>query len=242
VPRAAGDSSFYTWQLKGREGQCDIRLPSVTSIIKACMGGSGPGMAWWGYKLGMKALVDHLDVVFPSEDELYDTIKKSRFNPNAQRDEAEDRGNKAHEYLEYLAMEAPAPGDPQFYDVTSEYEKGVFKWWQDHMPGWEVTACEIPVYSLKHAYAGTVDLVRRHIGNGTYQVLDLKTHKGDARFEDHVQVAAYDLALREMGVIPAGAEHAVLLAREDGTYHMSTRYVNPEVFLKLRDVYEEVSK
>jgi hypothetical protein len=226
MARAAGNDSHYVWRLKGREGQCDIRLPSVTSIIKAVMAPSMGGMAWWGAKLALE---------WAGGD--YEAYKKSDKNPNAARDKAGDRGNAAHEYLEALVEytnEAPEP--------TTPYEQAVQSWWNDNMPGWEVIGCEEPVYSLRHGYAGTVDLVRRHIGTGKIEVMDLKTHKGAARFEDHAQVAAYDLALREMGVIPEGAEHAVLLAREDGTYEVSNRWVNPEIFLKLRDVYEEVSK
>ena len=246
--RAAGNDSHYVWQLKGREGQCDIRLPSVTSIIKTVMGGSGPGMAWWGARQAVEWAFaeygpgrwgNHPDEIpAPVPDDWYNEYKKSRYNPNAQRDKAGDRGTKAHDILEALATGS----QPQDIMCSNGYEEAVLKWWEEQMPGWQVVTAETPVYSLKHAYAGTVDLVRKLKGNYSCEVVDLKTHKPPARFEDHLQVAAYDLALQEMGVTGRLFEsaHSIVLAKEDGTFEESDRWVDPTLFVKIREIYEEV--
>lgn len=231
--RAAGSDSHYTWELQGRPGLADIRLPSVTHIIKTVLSGSFLPASTWGFKLGFKAALPDTP-----EDELaklFGEANAGEHSPDSVRDKARDRGTRVHEYFEALpglgGIDFPLPGDG--------YERSVLLWWDKEMPGWEVVASEVTLVSVKHQFAGTVDLIR--CKDGLYEVIDLKTHSGSTRYEDRLQVAAYELAADEMGLFGDGcpmAEQRVVLAREDGRKAgQSTKYTNPSEFLKVLEVY-----
>ena len=223
MARAAGNANHYTFILKGRPN-VTIELPSVTTIIKGVMGGNFSGPAYWGFRLGVE---------YGGGD--YEEAKRSEFAPNAQRDKAGARGTKVHEYLEMLAS-------GEHRDPEDGYEQAVEKWWGEQTSaGRSVVGCEVPLYSLKHGYAGTVDLILADDVGLTF--VDLKTHKPPARFEDHLQVAAYNLAYQEMHpdvVGPLPEDHLVLMAKEDGTYEESWQWINPHTFPKVIEVWREV--
>ena len=249
MARAAGDSSFYTFTLNNRP-EVTIELPSVTSIIKAVMSPAFGGAAYWGAKLAVEWAQVSKTNDDPEADSWYEEFKKSDWAPNKVRDKAGARGTKAHEYLEELANSPWEKWEDgritsSARDPKNGYEEAVVSWFNDAIRegGHSVQACEIPVYSLKHAYAGTVDLVLADDIGLTF--VDLKTHKGPARFEDHLQVAAYQLAYFEMhpdSLGPINADQLVVLAREDGTYEENHQYVDPRAFVKVREVYEEVTR
>lgn len=228
--RAAGSDTHYTFSLNNRP-EVKIKLPSVTSIIKSVMSPAFGPASYWGFKLGVQAGLDLAGVDYKEDD--YENAKKTAFSPNAQRDKAGSRGTSAHEYLEQLANQEA------YQDPTNGYERAVEAWWMKNKDDIEVIACEVPVFSLKHQYAGTIDLIYRD-DNDDYIFCDLKTHKGKARIEDHLQVAAYQLAWEEMNGVNGIAMQMVLLAREDGTYEESFRYMDPQAFLNIREVYREV--
>ncbi len=236
--RAAGDSPYYTFELKGGRGS--IELPSVTHIIKSVMNNGMGGMAYWGAKLALGWALPDIDL-----DEVYDQFKKSDADPNHQRDTGGTRGTGAHDLLQQLVLEqvklAYIEDDYVIYDGLTEtklesYERGVAAWFLDNGIGNMLMAVEseVPVWSLRHCFAGTADLV---IDNQA--VLDLKTHKPPARFEDALQIAAYSLALEEMRDT-AVTRNQVILAKADGTYEVVDVDVAPAVFIRVREVYDHL--
>jgi hypothetical protein len=241
VSRAAGDDTHYTWELQGRPGLADIRLPSVTTIIKTVFSGSFVPASSWGFKLGFKAALP--DTPEDELETLFGEAKAGEHSPDSVRDAARDRGTRVHEFFEALANDpfiASEPS-PMMGETVDGYEESVVKWWQTEMPGWEVVASEVTLVSIEHQFAGTVDLIR--CADGFYEVIDLKTHSGSARYEDRLQVAAYELAAREMGLLGDPLDNLcnqrVVLAREDGRKAgQSTKYTNPEEFLKVLEVYK----
>lgn len=181
----------------------------------------------WGFKLGVQAATDN-------DPEAYEIAKRSSWNPTAQRDSARDRGTLTHEYLEALV-------EDDSLDPAGPYQESVRKWWDTEMTGWIPAHSEVCVRSLKHQFVGTVDLIRHTAAGTEYEVMDLKTHSGSARYEDRLQVAAYELAAREQGLIPEDAtvSHRIVLARADGKKaSQSTRYQDPAAFLAVKAVYD----
>lgn len=257
--RVAGDESYYTFVLQRYDGvvmpDVALRLPSVTSIIKGVMGASGGGMAYWGFRLGTAAAHLHIHGEHPDEDTaelLYEAAKAGPFAPNRQRDKAGERGNNAHAVLEGLARGefivksqhegAYVLGGPTGDFTPDGYGQAVVDWWISQEP--QVIAAEQVLYSLKHRYCGSVDLIaNRPVGGGLVAVVtDLKTHKpatsnGPAYDEDRIQVAAYREAWHEMFPGQPIAYTSVLIACEDGSWQEDWKEQPFEVFAALRAVY-----
>lgn len=234
LPRAAGDSDKYTFKLSGGKGE--IKLPSVTSIIKTVMSGSFGSASYWGFNLGL----DYAENLFGSPINR-DEAKKSPFAPNNKRDSAAGRGTATHDVLERLAKGQELDGfEP------SGWQKGVIKWW-DGFSKWAAEAeatvySEQVVWSLLHRFAGTADLIVETPAE--VLVVDLKTHSGAPRFEDMVQTAAYGLAWKEMQEHEKRTRTLVVCAHEDGGFKESKekQEVRPETFLNLLEVYKEMKK
>ena len=109
-----------------------------------------------------------------------------------------------------------------------------------------IQTSEKPLWSFRHGFAGTVDLVIRDTLG--LIILDLKTHKpknktNPAYPEDLLQVAGYDLALHDMeGVAQMKAHHTILVACADGTFYEDHRYIPPEAFLDVLSVYRTMKE
>ena len=267
--RAAGNDTHYTWALvrdPEREPEStDIRYVSVTTVLKTVLNGSYTPASKWGFKLGVRSAFP--DIPDEEFELLLKVAGEGEHSPDNVRNAAAERGTRVHDYFEVLAKggvdewvpdrtllqtgvpighyERQAPPAP-----TDDYERSVQLWWDAEMPGWEVVAAESTLFSTARKFAGTCDLIRKTTHaewvnqpapfNTTYEVIDLKTHSGSARYDDRLQVAAYELAAREMGLIPeeADCDHRVVLAREDGKKAgQSVKYTDPAEFLKVLDVY-----
>jgi hypothetical protein len=223
----------YELILRHPNGEVSVgEPPSATEIIKGVFGAAFAPAAGWGFKLGLRA-------AFPDmpDDEFVQALAEayaSEHSPNKVRDSAAERGISTHRFFEALAN-----GEPEVPPSTP-YEESVLKWWNSEMDGWKVVATEVPLISLKHNFVGTVDLIRYKTRPlEMYEVCDLKTHKGSARTEDWLQVAAYELAAREMGLIDGLVNHRIILAREDGKKAgQSTKWTKPEAFLAVKAVFD----
>lgn len=255
--RVAGDDSYYTFVLQRYDGlviqDVQIRLPSVTSIIKGVMGSSGGGMAYWGFKLGAAAA--HAEIVGEelepeALEAFYTTVKAGPYAPNKQRDKAGSRGNAAHDVLEGLArgtyeilgedMLRGPNGDFQ----TDGYGRAVISWWMSEAP--TTVATEQVLYSLDYRYSGSVDLIAARGTTEEVVLTDLKTHKpaasnGPAYPEDRIQVSAYRQAWEELFPDRPIDATSVLIACEDGTWKEDRQEVPFEIFAALREAYEHLA-
>ncbi len=83
----------------------------------------------------------------------------------------------------------------------------------------EVIACEERVYSTRHGYAGTLDLVARV--NGTVCVID---YKASIPVSVPYQLAAYAVAYGEPPNIIEPRRGIAVQLIDDGTYRMSSAY------------------
>lgn len=141
------------------------------------------------------------------------------------------------------------------------------RWWLDNEDKHSLAFPELPVYSLRYGYAGTMDFARilddkvrvgpegwESIDNtNALEVIDYKSHKpaagmhkdgtyaegkGPAYIDDFMQTRAYAQALYEMGYPEANAFRVVLL-QPDGTYYEDTRTVDFELFLDFKTIHDK---
>lgn len=262
--RIAGDSPTYQFRLidsKGNITPFGFDFPSATHILKAVMGASAGGMSYWGFKLGIRS--QHPKLSDEQIDELYERAKKGRWSPNKVRDAGGDRGTSAHNYLDALAKQAmdvelqsrgqdvvPSPVPPP----ANGYEDAVFQWFHAeglaHNPS-RIVASELPVWHLSRRYSGQFDLLlrTRDHADAPMELVDLKTHApakesdGAAYEMDLLQLAGYEGAVLDMTPTderPSHLEHRVLLAQEDGSCAEDRRYIGPDVFYEIVDVYQAI--
>jgi hypothetical protein len=257
MARIAGSSHAYTFRVSNEYG---FDLPSVTHIIKSVgdsIGGAG-AMAWWGFKLGIRS--QHPLFSDTKVDEQYEKAKQTEWTPNKQRDTAGSRGTEAHDLLELLATgEAEVHKDVEKvyltwpknkkapFEEVEGYKLSAAQWWLDNLEGWNTVFAERPVWSLSQGFAGTLDLARywgviKEEGTNMVEVVDYKTHKpaaqdGPSYVGDRIQLAAYSLAVEEMGLGLVGGTRVVLLG-PDGTYLEDTRRVDAGVFLAMKEIHD----
>lgn len=77
-------------------------------------------------------------------------------------------GHETHDYLEHFNG-LKTPSTPQ--------EKAGVKFLTDHLGEYEIIKREIRMYSKRYKYAGTADLLLRHIGTGDFILADYKTNR-----------------------------------------------------------------
>jgi hypothetical protein len=258
VPRIAGDNPGYTFALldqSGEERSSEYRfeLPSVTTILTEVLSIPAGAMAWWGFRIAVRGVVElatalgaeHLPL---DEAELEHELRAAGFDPGRSLSDAADRGRAAHQVLEYLALGARdqaeiAAAEEEARDGT-RYGRAVIAWWDERVT-WDGWHAEHPVWSLRHGYAGTADLIA-WTDDGVLEVVDLKTHKpasgftlpgrGPAYFKDLLQIRAYRLAWEEMtGATTTGQR--VVVARENGAWLEDTREVSAETWLGVLHLY-----
>lgn len=250
--RIAGESGYYELSLVDLGGHPKGRtfyVPSVTHILKAL---PKDGLDWWGYKLGISAAMQ-LQAnggIPPQLEAAYEKAKKLGRGdspkvptPRNQLTKAGAKGTDIHDVAEELFRtggmppKASVPGEQLPYlEALWEF----FKFLQTLSV--EVIALEEPLVSVKHWYAGTVDLIiKQELDTGAplYHIIDFKTSKGI--YEGHLlQVAAYDQAAREQGYIPDGAFSVKSVVRlgQDGAYELKNSECSIEQFLAVYEMWK----
>jgi hypothetical protein len=257
LPRIAGDNPGYQFRMmrNGLGGKLTatpygFELPSVTTIISATIAKPFSAGAWYGYRMGLEAVTEeYRGRSLPANAEMLEKrLSESGRNPNQQLDVSRNRGFSAHDVLELLANgdEERANEVARSEESTSStaYGRAVLKWWAEKGKGVKWKA-EQPVYSLKHGYAGTADLI------SATEVVDLKTHKpmvgftkdgkGPAYLSDLIQLRAYRLAWSEMGN-PAPQGNRIVIARPNGNYLEDYREVPESLWLQCIEMYKHLEE
>lgn len=174
----------YEW--KGR------KFPRVTSII----GGGYPkeSLMFWAAKEAAEYAVNHVGswareydgVILPTDREaVVNDIKRAPFK---KRDAKANVGSAVHKALEL--HQGGADFEEAVAGVSAEHEGyvyGALKFLDHFDP--LILATETTVYSRKHSYAGTLDMLAEVSGRGC-AVIDFKTSK-DAYPDMGLQLAAY---------------------------------------------------
>lgn len=216
-----------------------ITCPSVTTILGSLPKG---GLDWWGAKLALQAVL-HLQERYgqipDGIDALYEAYKQTEFAPHRALKKAGSRGTDVHNVAEKLLTDGKLEDLPRGSSAGEGYVDALVKWHDDYdVASWEPVAIEALLFSEAHLYAGQCDGILRR-PDGRYLVVDFKTSK--AIYESHlIQLAAYEGAAREMGLIPEGATVEKLAVRlgEDGSYEVVRSVHTVEDFLKVKAVHE----
>lgn len=217
-----------------------LTLPSVTTILGSIP--KGDGLTWWGFKLGVQAMLHHISTQDPDTYDLdywYAACKTTDYAPHKALKAAGGRGTAVHLIGENLMKYGRLDELPAGSGASDGYVDALVKFHSDYdVASWEVVEVEALLFSEEHRYAGQCDLIAKR-PDGVYVVADWKTSKGI--YESHtIQAAAYEHAAREMGLIPtdAKAENLVVRLGDDGQYEVVRSRHGIEDFLVVKAMYE----
>jgi genome maintenance exonuclease 1 len=165
----------------------------------------------------------------PIENAVY-AMRSYGEGAGAKRDEGAERGTSIHEALRDFCEAGQVPSLSNWPLEHRGYVKALCRFLLKNDP--EPVLVERVVGSVKHKYAGRLDLLARI--KGKLKLIDLKSSTGKARVfrEAHVQTAGYDLALPECGIELAETPIIVALG-EDGSMEEVPSYGTPEMFLSV---------
>lgn len=262
MPRAAGDTGGYEFRLynkaNGRyQTEIKIELVSVTTVIKATL--VAPGLVHWAHNVtrdniaGLVCVLQEsgldpreiLDLLSDS-DWTKEYLTENRLMPMDVRDDAGDRGDSAHAFLDQLAQ-LSLREDEEAADTLAKrtldlgradgFKRATAQWWIDCQP--VVLGGEDFVYSLKHGFAGTYDLLWNQAGVVT--LTDLKTRRDDLKAyeSDHIQTGAYDIA-REERTGRFVDRRTALIVHENGKYDEAEADIDRSAFLDLLHCYDKI--
>lgn len=273
--RIAGDSTGYRFALIRETTSGDVitphgfELPSVTTFIGEMLAKPPSAMAWWGFRVGLKAIAEAPDVIVDAntQEELEAALKERGVSPNLSRDAAGSRGSAAHEVLEQLAADnfqnAMDLAGVETAEFGTQYGLAAISWWgeevQPFVDSGEIleVLSEVPVWSLKHQYCGTFDLAFRWAADSEFyedmlpegwEILDAKTHKPakgftlDGKGAGYISDAVQCRAYR-MAFEEMGLGRTIgqrtVVLRETGKWLTDKREVSEDFVKFLRTLYDE---
>lgn len=195
----------YNLTLTGPDGDTfEKPIPSVTEMLDAVLAKNG--LPDWYYKqaiAGMSILIKKYDHVLPNDiKSLHSLMKQEGLSPYAVRDDAAAAGTRIHTAVEALAK-GRRPKD--YPELTA--------WWkQKGFRAANILGAECLLYSGRHSFAGTADLVY-DLGEGV-TLADIKT--GTLRDSHHVQLELYRWAWEEMGKAKIERLQLIQVPRDGG--------------------------
>jgi len=157
--------------------------------------------------------------------------------PFTARDAAGSRGNTIHSLVEaYKASGKIVETVPKQF---RGYYDGFLQWIGNNKV--KVLEQEKTVFSQKHGYAGTLDILCEINDNPGLWIVDVKTNKDGAVYPEHaLQQSAYKQALSEIGTEVVGM--AILSLKEDGLYNFSQLPDQFETFLATKKLWQWLNK
>lgn len=205
-----------------------------------------PGYESTGKQFDVENNMDLLDYL--SDGDLFrELLKHYRMRSEDTTKDASDMGTEYHLEFEKIARYHteidPKEGVRRAEFLVKKYEGShrgaIGQWWLDKRPN--VIASELPLRCLEHRFAGTCDLAVLD-KDGLVRLIDLKNRKEEKTVydSDRVQMDAYEVAWDEMYPADQVWSSAVLVAREDGTYHEEEVENMEGTFLNLLKVYRQL--
>jgi hypothetical protein len=241
------------------------RLVRVTTVLEWTIKGDGFGaMSYFGGGLFANFLFPDLDD--EEREGVLAVWKESAWDPNRKLKADGMRGQQAHTLFERLCQhkvellgQSDALGDdyalwnlrhPDGKEFLVEgYDAGVCKAYHEifqHLDPEELMS-ETRVHWTEHPIDECPDEVCNHGFAGTFDalwpservMLDMKTHKGEARWSAFPQMAMYGLAAEQMGLIDGPIEkQIVVIPRPDGEYEMyDDKFVDDGIVAPILELY-----
>lgn len=250
MARLAGSSKHYNIQYQvqildadGKPtpyiGEVVDKFLSVTSVIDAI---EKPALRDWYYKQGIEGVATlfgkYQSNLPQDKDSLLSLMKTEKLGPYYTRNKAAARGSDIHETFEALLK-----GDT--LEVNDD-NAGLVSWWSARgLTPDDILASEVPLVSLKHRVAGTVDVVYRDPEKGDVVCCDLKTGK-TVQPTHFIQGEAYAMMCAEtpwVDVIPDRV--SVLHVRPpgelpDGWKEYEAPEIGVEAFISALELYRSM--
>jgi hypothetical protein len=204
--------------------------PSVTQILSII---DRPALRYWFGREVYRAMA-----INPTLSE-----QEAMAAPYQISETAKQRGSAVHDIVEAWENTGKVAG---LEGVFSGYAKAFESWIKNNKV--ELVEHEKTVFSKKHRYAGTLDLLAKLNGNALPHLIDIKTGKKDLYPEVHLQLSAYEQALFETGYEKNGEKFqtvegtAALLLMEDGTYKFETGKDKFKEFLACKKIWEGLNE
>ncbi|MDI6820954.1 MAG: PD-(D/E)XK nuclease family protein [Patescibacteria group bacterium] len=215
-------------------------LTGVTTILGIL---DKPFLKWWTVKLMYETLLPKLqDVQGITKKEWDDILTEAKKAHTIKTKEGASIGKEAHNWIEtYIKAKIEntvAPASPQDEKVYSSVQ-AFLKWEAEHKIEW--LASEIPLASVIHTFAGTVDAVA--IVDGKLSIIDFKTSNqmSDAY---GLQTAAYCILLNENLEGEERPEQRIIvrIPKDGSGFEAMILDIDlgfeVDTFLKLREVYK----
>lgn len=209
------DSNHSYWLCK-EDGSRGKRLTSVSTVVGP-WGFNPEFLMKWGAEKTLEGVVRALagKPVPKTADALNTILVEEELTHEHIRDQAADRGNIAHDWLEALTGFGDYPSLEDVSEVEQHLCGALTRWWD--ASDYEPLASEQFVYDKDNRFSGRLDLRVWDRLNAGVKILDLKTSKR-IYAKMFVQLAGYDLgsiacghgAARELVILhcPEGAEIA----------------------------------
>lgn len=215
----------------GRYYELDgVKYPSVTTILGTI---SKPELNRWVKKMTLDKVQESLAISGISSEEV---IKQASVASDTIRDEAANIGSSVHDYIHrYLKGETFAIPEHLSipYNTFVEFH---------NTSGLIFIKSEEIVYSKKHVFAGTLDLLVSDPSEGVFIVGDIKTSNNIYQ-EAYLQVAAYSIAYHEMYGVDIGETFIIRLDKNLSKAEIKVRDKDAlerdkSVFLSVLDIYK----
>lgn len=168
--------------------------------------------------------------------QFYEMLCNARTKHTKKRDSAGGIGTKVHKWIENFAADQSIPEDPEIAHITRPF----VAWVKENNV--QFLENELRLYSEKHWYAGTMDLVL--LIDGKVWIGDVKTSGGISP-RNFFQTAAYQNALQEMGKYPQIEGNIIINTRKDGKFEVQRSYgyeQNLQGFLACLHIYRALEE
>jgi hypothetical protein len=180
------DKEKHAYKLDGK------RLTGVTTILGVI---NKPALIQWAANQAIDFVQKHGETKQGFTTIAKDDLQTARKAHAMKRDKAADKGTAVHEAIEQIVLDwiKDHNGTPQALEVPDRRVQTFIEWAINN----DITfkASEVKVYSEKHWYAGTFDLLYERDG---------RTYIGDIKTSNYIywthllQMAGYDIAISEM--------------------------------------------
>jgi hypothetical protein len=223
-------------------------LPSVTTILNQTLP-KQDALTRWAWKLGIEATLDVLKsdtklkatelrrlIREAGVDEMADAAGNTDHVPGKRKKAGGIRGSDVHRIVEQVLDNGGRL--PVVKAEHQPYAQAFRDWyWHRQVRSMAPVRREFPVASFTHGFAGTCDLLLC-APTDHYILCDWKTGRS-IYLEGLIQVAAYEGALRERGLIPAGARctKVVVLLTEQGTFREEVSNYTLDDFLAAKRMW-----
>lgn len=206
-------------------------VPSVTTVIGILNKAALPHWAARVTAEGSWKLVRRKGYQIPDSPwQFTSDLKKYGYDHRSATQKAADRGVDVHAVWEAWNERQEIPNASAYPEDRRGYIRALAAFIMEHKP--QCLEAEMVVGSAEHGFAGRLDTVVVVQTEDGPSLLDLKTSKGVYPESHFPQLAGYEIARRECGLVPTERQ-GILRVGADGSYEVRWSDADAEDFLVL---------